>query len=161
MSTPWSANKRRLAYDAKRNLHSQVFPFWEYIYTAYSRGGIKYLWPSNWSLEKSKQTDKMMKTILLLAFAVFVSGAHLKNNLLGEIFDELNATPKTLLEVRFNISIVTIISQNCLYFQILSRAWLQYLIDLLFLGKRYLPERTENWELWGEMNFHCLTILVY
>nr|ANS14271.1 interleukin 4 [Ctenopharyngodon idella] len=39
-----------------------------------------------------------MKTILLLAFAVFVSGAHLKNNLLGEIFDELNATPKTLLE---------------------------------------------------------------
>lgn len=68
-----------------------------------------------------------MKTILLLAFAVFAS-ASLKNDdktILGELIDELNATMKTLPEkhkVRFNISIVTIISQNCLYCQILSRA---------------------------------------
>lgn len=69
-----------------------------------------------------------MKTILLLAFAVFVSSASLKNDdktILGELIDELNAVMKTLPEehkVRFNISIVTIISQNCLYFQILSKA---------------------------------------
>lgn len=68
-----------------------------------------------------------MKTILLLAFAVFAS-ASLKNDdktILGELIDELNAVMKTLPEehkVRFNISIVTIISQNCLYFQILSKA---------------------------------------
>lgn len=61
-----------------------------------------------------------MKTILLLAFAVFVSGAHLKNdkNLLGELMNELNAALKTLpkeTKVRFNICIVTIISQICDY----------------------------------------------
>ncbi|KAK9955838.1 hypothetical protein ABG768_015688 [Culter alburnus] len=43
----------------------------------------------------------MMKTILLLAFAVFVSSASLKNDdktILGELIDELNATMKTLPE---------------------------------------------------------------
>lgn len=69
-----------------------------------------------------------MKTILLLTFAVFISSASLKNDdktILGELIDELNATMKRLPrehKVRFNISIVTIISQNCLYFQILSKA---------------------------------------
>ncbi|XP_048023332.1 interleukin-13 [Megalobrama amblycephala] len=41
----------------------------------------------------------MMKTILLLAFAVFVSSASLKVNdktILGELIDELNATMTTL-----------------------------------------------------------------
>lgn len=68
-----------------------------------------------------------MKTILLLAFAVFVSGAPLieentsvkeEKTLLRELVHNLETAKKNLPkepEVRFNFSIVTIVSQNCLY----------------------------------------------